>query len=358
MSSIWKGGIFIERTIGFAIIGCGTISSWHAGAIAKIPEARLVAVSDVVEKAARQMGEKFNVDWYTDYRRILERSDVEAVSVCTPSGMRRDIAVEAASSGKHLIVEKPIEVTLQRADAIIEACRKSGVKLSAIFQTRFFDGIQRIKKAVAKARFGELVLGDAYIKWYRSQEYYQRGTWRGTWKYEGGGVLMTQGIHSVDLLRWVMGPVKSVQAKMGTISHKGIEVEDTVVAALRYTNGALGVIEASTGVYPGYPAQVQVHGSKGSAILEGEKIVEWNIEGEEAFAEEVKDSQVKMTASDPTGFSIEGHYRQYCDIVNAIRENREPLVNGEEGRKALELILAIYESAKSGKEVRFTDSSS
>ncbi|RKY69685.1 MAG: gfo/Idh/MocA family oxidoreductase [Candidatus Latescibacterota bacterium] len=341
----------MERTIGFGIIGCGTIAPWHADSVARIEGARLVAVSDVVEEAARKMGQKYQANWYTDYQKILEREDVDVVCVLTPSGMRKEIVLKAAEAGKHVVVEKPIEVTLERIDQMIGACEQAGVKLAVIFQNRFLPGPRRVKEAMEEGKLGKPILGDAYIKWYRTQQYYDSGGWRGTWRYDGGGALMNQSIHTIDLLLWIMGPVHSVSAKMATLAHK-IEVEDLAVATLRFASGALGVIEGSTALYPGFASRLEIHGENGSLILKGEQVVAWELkDGEQIPLPFPPQKAAAGGQADPTKISAEGHYLQLKDMVEAVRANREPLVNGKEGRKAVELIRAIYQSAESGEEV-------
>ncbi len=339
------------RTIGFGIIGCGTIAPWHADSVAKIDGAQLVAVSDVVEEAAQKMGQKYQADWYTDYQQMLAREDVDVLCILTPSGMRKEIVLKAAEAGKHVVVEKPIEVTLERIDQMIEACEKAGVKLAVIFQNRFLPAARKVKEAMEKGKLGKPILGDAYIKWHRTQQYYDSGGWRGTWRYDGGGALMNQSVHTIDLLLWIMGPVESISAKIATLAHK-IEVEDLAVATLRFANGALGVIEGSTAISPGFSSRLEIHGENGSVILKGEQVVAWQFkDGEQIPLPFPPEKEASGGQADPTNFSTEGHYLQLKDMVDAVKTGREPLVNGREGRKAVELIQAIYQSAKTGKEV-------
>ncbi len=343
------------KKLGFGIIGSGNIGPFHAEAIANIEEAELRAVSDVVEERAKGLAAKYKADFYSDYKKLVERKDVEVVNICAPSGMHEEMALAAANDGKHVIIEKPLEITLPKCDRIIENCRKKKVKLCVIFPSRFTQATTGLKEVINKGRFGKLVLGDAYIKWYRSQEYYDSGGWRGTWKVDGGGALMNQSIHSVDLLQWMMGSVESVFAYSETLL-RNIEVEDTAVALLRFKNGALGVIEGTTSVYPGLDARIEIHGEKGSVILEGKKVKFWE------FMDQVEeDEKMRMIgqedtssgAKDPTKFmTSESHRLQILDMVKAIRNDSQPLVDGIEGRKAVEIILAVYESAKKGGVVK------
>jgi predicted dehydrogenase len=265
-------------------------------------------------------------------------------------------AVAAARAGKHVIVEKPLEITLERCDAIIRACEEAKVVLSTIFPSRFHDSSQLLKRAIDQQRFGRLTLGDAYVKWWRTQQYYDSGAWRGTWQLDGGGALMNQAIHSVDLLAWLMGPVSEIQAATALLAHERIEVEDVAVAVLRFKNGALGVLEATTAAYPGYLKRIEIHGNRGSAVMEEEDIIKWD------FAEEHPDDQIvreKMAArvsggggaSDPAAIGHHGHARQFTDVAKAIREGARPLIDGYEGRRSVEIILAVYKAAEEGRVV-------
>jgi predicted dehydrogenase len=233
-------------TIGFGIVGCGMISTFHARAIADVMGAKLEACFDTRGEAAEKFAKANGCRAYTDLNKMLADPKVEIVTVATPSGAHMEPAAAAARAGKHVIVEKPLEITLKKCDRMIEACEKAKVKLGAIFPSRFHDSSVKLKKAIEGGRFGKLTLGDAYVKWFRTQEYYDSGAWRGTWALDGGGALMNQAIHSVDLLTWLMGPVLEIQANTATLAHARIEVEDVVVATLRFANGAIGVLEATT----------------------------------------------------------------------------------------------------------------
>lgn len=336
--------------IGFGVIGCGVVADYHIGGILNTEGARLIAISDVVETRAKEVAQKYSVACYTDHRELLKNPDVDVVCITTPSGIRIPIATDAASAGKHLIIEKPLDINLNNADRIIRTSKDAGVHLMCIFQLRYGQAIQKVKEAVEKGKLGKIALADAYIKWFRPQSYYDSASWRGTWKMEGGGALMTQGIHTVDLLRWIMGPVKRVYARMGTLVHK-VEVEDTVVALLEYESGAIGVIEATTAAHPGLPAKLEISGSKGTIAVEADRISTWQIEGEASIAQQSSDTGVAKAASDSKTFGTEGHCAQIAEMVHIIQTGGTPKINGPEGRKALELILAIYESARTGKPV-------
>ncbi len=342
--------------IGFGIVGCGMISNFHARAIQDLGDTRLAACYDVVPAAAERLARETGCTPYSDFDRFLADRTVEVVTIGTPSGAHAEPAVAAAQAGKHVIVEKPLEITLARCDAIVDACRKAGVVLSTIFPSRFHDSSRLMKQAVDQGRFGRLTVGDAYVKWFRSQQYYDSGAWRGTWRLDGGGALMNQAIHSVDLLTWLMGPVAEIRAQTALLAHERIEVEDTALAVLRFANGALGVLEASTAIYPGYLKRIEIHGISGSAMMEEEDLVKWDFAeprpGDDAVREKMA-SRVSGGggAADPKAIGHHGHARQFRDVVDAIREGRSPLIDGPEGRRSVEIILGVYQAAESGQAV-------
>jgi predicted dehydrogenase len=343
---------------GFAIIGCGMIARFHAKALAEIPGARIVALADSDLPRARKLAEELGLgdNFYGELPPLLARRDVDVVIVATPSGAHMEPAVAAAEAGKHVVVEKPLEVTLERCDRILDACDRKGVKLCTIFPSRFADANRTLKAAVDAGRFGRLTLGETTCKWWRSQAYYDQGGWRGTKALDGGGALMNQAIHNVDLLLWMMGPVKQLCGFADRLAHERIEVEDTAVACLQFTSGALGVIEATTSVHPGLPKTIAVHGDRGTAVIEQEDVLRWDFAPEleedravrQRFAQKVGASG---GASDPSAISHVYHARQLTDFVQALETGRPPLVDGREGRKAVEVILAIYRSAETGRVV-------
>src|SRR6266849_363556 len=286
--------------LGFAIVGCGMIARFHARALAEVRGAKLVALVSRHEANARAVAEMVGhpCDVCTDLKPVLSRPDVDVVIVTTPSGAHLQPAVAAAQAGKHVVVEKPLEVTLDRCDRIIDACDKNGVKLCTIFPSRFGDANQALKSAVAAGRFGRLTLGETTCKWWRPQSYYDEGGWKGTRALDGGGALMNQAIHNVDLLSWVMGPVTHVSGFTATLAHERIEVEDTAAACLRFANGALGVIEATTSVHPGWPKTIAVHGDQGTVVIEQDDVLRW-----ELTPEMDEDKAVKMRFAQKTGAS-------------------------------------------------------
>ena len=350
--------------IGFAIVGGGVIGPFHAQAIRAQPDARLVAVCDIVPGAAQKLAAEYGAEAMTDLDALLARDDIQVVDVCVPSGLHAEIGVRAARAGKHVICEKPIDITLAAADRLIAACREAGVQLQVISQHRFGAGMQRLKQAIDAGALGRLVMGNAEIFWYRAQSYYDSGGWRGTWALDGGGCLMNQGVHYVDLLRWAMGPVASVSAKMGTLAHARIEVEDAAVAVIQFANGAIGSLIGTTDAFPGYTCRLEIVGTEGSVILEDGEVRAWNVKaevgevgaygrGKEARQDEVKaGKQSGQGAADPAAISWGGHAYEVRDMIDAITTGRAVVLPGEEARNALELILAVYRSAETGREVK------
>ena len=349
----------MAKKTGLGIIGCGNIGPVHAAAIQDVKGAQLVGVSDVVAKSAKALADQYGAQAYTDYKEMLQRDDLDAVCICVPSGLRAEISEACAKAGVHILSEKPLDVTTKRIDRIIRATDKYDVMLGCIFQSRFADGSQLVKKALDQGRFGKLILGNAYIKWFRSQEYYDSGKWRGTWKLDGGGALMNQGIHQIDLLQWFMGKVVSVRALTALRAHKRLEVEDIAVAQLQFENGAFGTIEGSTAIYPGHPARTEIHGSEGSVVIEEGEIAFWEFKKRRAIDKKINDAIGKEAdlgsgSADPlSALKTEGHRRQIQDFVKAIRTKSAPRIDGREGRNAVELIEAIYKSAKTGRTIKF-----
>jgi predicted dehydrogenase len=264
--------------------------------------------------------------------------------------------VAAARAGKHVVVEKPLEITTERCDKIIAACDENRVKLCTIFPSRFADANRALKAAVEAGRFGRLTLGETTCKWWRSQAYYDEGGWKGTRALDGGGALMNQAIHNVDLLQWLMGDVTSVAGFTATLAHERIEVEDTAVACLRFKNGALGVILATTSVHPGLPKTIAVHGDRGTAVVEQDDVLRWEFTPETEEDRALRQRFAQRTgasggSSNPAAISHQGHARQLADFVKAIQSGGQPVVDGREGRKAVAIIEAIYESARTGRAV-------
>ncbi len=344
-------------SIGIGLVGCGMIANYHARAVGDASGAHLVGVCGRRKEAVAEFAASHDCHAYESLEAMLADPNVHAVSVCTPSGAHMDPAVAAANAGKHVIVEKPLEVTTERCDRIIEACAGNGVRLSVTFQSRFHESSKLMKSAIDAGRFGKVTMGDAYVKWYRTQEYYDSGAWRGTWDLDGGGALMNQAIHAVDLLLWLMGDVKEVYAMADTMTHERIEVEDIVIANLRFVNGALGVIEATTTAYPGMLKKIEICGSQGTAVLEEEDIITWDFAESTPDDDEIRRTMTGNTdsgggASDPSAINHRGHTMLFEEVVASINEDRPSMLDGHEGRRSVQLIEAIYKSAKSGRAVK------
>lgn len=329
--------------IGFGLVGPGMIGKVHAEAIESIPGAQLLAVCGRDENKTAEFAKRLNAAAYTDYDAFLAHPSLSIITICTPNGAHAELGIKAARAGKHVIVEKPIETTLARADELIKACDESKVRLGVIFQSRLLPAVARIKKAVDEGKLGRLFLGDAYVKWYRSPQYYAEGSWHGTLALDGGGALINQAIHTVDLLQWIMGPAETVFAFKGALRYPHIEGEDTLTANVRFRNGALGVIEAATSIAPGFKRRLEISGEFGTIILDGDDISVWEIDGE--TADIGGGEQITDGSSNPAAISNEGHRRQIADFIEAVENGKEPVVSGREGRKALQLIEAIYRAA-------------
>jgi len=343
-------------TVRFGMVGCGMISNFHARAIADAPDATLAGVFSRSAEKTAAFAEKYGCRPFNTLEEMVADPEIDAITICSPSGAHLDPALAAAAAGKHIIVEKPLEITTERCDKIIHAAEAANVKLGVTFQSRFHESARLMKQAVEGGRFGTITLGDAYVKWFRSQQYYDSGAWRGTWALDGGGALMNQAIHSVDLLLWLMGPVAEVNARTATMTHERIEVEDVAVANLLFKSGALGVIEATTTAFPGSLKRIEICGDQGTAILEEEDLKQWRFAQETPEDDAIRGRMAGKTATgggagDPAAIGHHGHTMLFNEFTAAIREDRVPLIDGKEGRRSVELIEAIYQSAKSRRTV-------
>lgn len=339
-----KGG-----KLGFAVIGCGRIAPKHFEAIKNLEGAELVAVVDILEERAIKAAEQNKCDWYLDYHEVLRRSDVDVINICTPSGLHAQLGIEAAKAGKHVVVEKPMALSLADADRLIAACREAGVKLFVVHQNRFNTAIRKLRAAVEAGKFGKFTHANATIRWHRDQAYYDSAAWRGTWAMDGG-VLMNQSIHNIDLLQWMMGPVESVFAYTATRLRR-IQAEDVATAVLRFRNGALGIIEASSTIFPrNLEETLSIFGETGTVVVGGvavNRIQAWRL------ADPMEDEETVLAAqeADPPSVYGFGHLAYMKNVVDSITRGQSPAVDGQEGRKALEIILAIYASVRMGRPV-------
>jgi UDP-N-acetyl-2-amino-2-deoxyglucuronate dehydrogenase len=380
----------------FGLVGCGVIGPTHAQAIASLPDAQLVAVTDIIPEKAQRLAGEYAAKPYTDLAEMLAGEQLDVVIICTPSGLHGELACQVMRSGRHVIVEKPMEISHAAIKQMLRVQQECGVKLAVISQHRFDPASLQVHDLIEEQAFGRLVLGNAIVPWWRSQAYYDSCAWRGTWKLDGGGVLMNQSIHSIDLLQWFMGPVRSVYAYTDTLTHR-IEAEDVAVAVMRFENGALGTIAATTGAYPGVTTRIEIFGDKGSAVIEDDNLSYLHMArddsqeiGDYGIAEEDRHkapsspqphplslqdagsvpggaegsygeskkaaakrsgARVNTSAQDPAALSFRGHALQIADMIRAIREDGTPVVDGQAARRPVEIILGIYESARTHKEV-------
>ena len=333
--------------IRFGIAGCGMIAKWHAQAVSHVKGAVLYGASSRSEDSRDAFCKKYNIKPYVSYNDMLKDDCIDAICICTPSGQHASMAIAAAEAGKNIVVEKPMAITVQECDRIIEACEKNKVLLSVIFQSRYSKPVRQLKSAVDNGWLGRMTYGDVYMKFIRSPEYYTQSTWKGTWEMDGGGALMNQGVHGVDLLLYIMGDVKSVYGNARTLVHN-IQTDDTTAAVLEYKNGALGVIQASTTVYPGVPRKLEISGYQGTIVIEEDVITSWDIKGMTVPDDVIVTKNEDFSAADPAAFTIEGHVNQFTDIVTSFREGKRPYVDEYEGKRSVELVCAVYESSKKG----------
>ncbi len=335
--------------IGVAVAGCGMIGGVHVTALKEIPEAAVVGAWSRSPERAKEFAAQHQIRGYGNYTELLADPAVQAVIICLPSGYHAEYGIKAAEAGKHVIVEKPIDVTETRAQALIAACRKAGRHLSVVFQNRYTPASRKVRTALDAGVLGKLILGDAYVKWYRTPQYYAGSAWRGTKAIDGGGALINQSIHTIDLLQWFMGGVKRVSGLVRTATH-AIEAEDLGVAIVEFLNGAVGVIEGTTAVQPGFKERVEIHGQKGSISIEGGYVTSWKVEGcSESDYVDPQPAAFGGTAS-PT-ISHTNHRAQLAAIIGAIRAGKPSPVSGEEGLKALRIVRGIYESSATGRWV-------
>jgi UDP-N-acetyl-2-amino-2-deoxyglucuronate dehydrogenase len=351
----------------FGLVGCGSIASTHAHALAAQPEAILVACTDVVLERTHKFAVDFDLQPLS-WAELLANPTIDAVTICTPSGLHAELGTQALRAGKHVIIEKPMDVSLEACNALITAQHETGKTLAVISQHRFDRASQSVRQALDAGLLGNLLLVDARIPWYRTQEYYDSGDWRGTWAMDGGGCLMNQGVHTVDLMRWLAGPIASIYAQARMAAHTGIAVEDAITATLTFTNGAIGTLMASTAAYPGFPARLALHGTLGSAIIEGDALHTLAIQGQESITGEVAVAHALQVATGGTkaatlappelgaaGAWGDAHRAQLADFIHCCRTGETPMVNGHEGRKAVAVVLAAYESARTGQIVNLTE---
>jgi len=333
--------------IRIGILGAGNISETHARAAAAIEDAEIVAVHGANEQRVERLATTYRAHVYTNLDAFLSHQPMDLVAIGSPSGLHAEQGIRAAGRGLHVLTEKPIDVSVSRADALIEACDNASVKLGVFFQDRAQPDIVRLHEAVHRGRIGRPLLVSARVKWYRPPEYDSQSRWRGTWALDGGGALMNQGIHTVDLLQWIFGPVSRVTARTRTSLH-AIEVEDTAVALLEFANGAIGTIEATTAAYPGYKRRVEFTGTEGTLVLDHDRLIVADLKqpADDLVAGDVVDQN--LSASSPVVSDARGHQRILEDFIHAIQTGREPTCSGREGRRSVVLVEAIYQAQRTG----------
>ena len=348
-----------QKEIGFGVVGLG-MGAYHVSAIVEAKGARLVALCDADEERLNKTNESFKVKAYKNYTDMLNDSEVEVINVCTPSYLHVDMAIPAVKAGKHVIVEKPVDISVKKINMLIEEGKKAGVKMGAIFQSRTTPLNKRIKATIDNGRLGKVIGVHGLLPWFREQSYYQgpHGSWKGTWDKDGGGSLMNQGVHTVDLLQWFGGRVKSVFGAYGVFAHD-VSAEDKTVAILKFENGALGTLMTTTCAYPGISQNILIHGDKGIITKEEDQLTSWKIKSEREKEEETEmlnlygpqEKRGATTASDPMAVGASGHTGLIEDIVQCILEDKEPIITIESAKHAVEIVNAIYESGRTGKEI-------
>jgi UDP-N-acetyl-2-amino-2-deoxyglucuronate dehydrogenase len=339
----------------FGIIGAGMIADFHAKAIQHIPNAKLIGFCGTNAVKSGALAEKYSCRSFESAGELLRSDEIDIVTIATPSGAHMEPTIEAARQGKHVICEKPLEISLERIDKMIEAHHKSGTRLGGIFNFRYNDAVQVLKSAVNSERFGTITYAAVHVPWWRSDEYY-KSSWRGTWKLDGGGALMNQSIHMIDMLQYLMGPVKSLQAYTATLAHS-IEVEDTAAAILRFKNGALGTIYGTTASFPGQYRRIEITGNRGTAVMVENSITTWKFSVETSQDKEIlkKYGEIEggVGTSDPGAIPFEPHARNISAFIQAVANKLPFEIDGPEARKSVEIIAAIYQSAKEKRMVDF-----
>jgi len=352
-----------------AIIGIGAIAGMHARAIADIPNTKLVSASCRTEEKGRKFSDQFNCRWFADYETMLDQEKPDVVTICTPSGAHLDPTLACAKRGIHVLCEKPLEISTARVDQMIGACRSAGVMLGGIFPQRFSPVVAAVQQAAAQGRFGDLAIASSYVPWWREDAYYAPARWQGKLKWDGGGAMMNQSIHGVDAVQWIVGsamkdlapeanPVAEVFAFTGKRGHDPnlIEVEDTAVAVLKFRNGALGQLLGATSMWPGTLKRMQIGGRDGTAEILEDELVTYRFRSENPEDEVTRQRFAAKTktgggASDPMAIDYTGHTRNILSFLDAIDSGSSPSVDGTQARKAVAIIEAVYESARTGRAV-------
>ncbi|MDR0932578.1 MAG: Gfo/Idh/MocA family oxidoreductase [Victivallales bacterium] len=341
------------KKVGFGIIGAGMIARFHAQSMASLENVKLIGFFDTSLSAAVKCAEEFNCKAFSTFEEFLADSEIEAVTIATPSGFHHLSVIPAAKAKKHILCEKPLEITTEKCDELIACCRQNKVYLIPVFQTRFYPAIQKVQQAAKQGRFGKMLFASVRMHWYREQSYYDSSSWRGTWAVDGGGALMNQAIHHIDQLLWIAGDATSVSALSATRTHQ-IEVEDNLAALVQFKSGATGTIEVSTSCKPGFPRRLEFTGDCGSAVIEEDNIVRWVFDQtypeDEAILSDLRAKNENAAGgSDPRNIKADGHALQIADLAKAIRSGHAPMLDAEEGRRTVEFICGVYNSVRTGK---------
>ncbi len=344
-----------KRTYNFGIVGAGLIADFHAKAINDIPNAKLISVCDVNLERAKQFAAKYSCKEYSSHAKMLGDKNIDIITIATPSGLHYQPVIDAAKAGKSVICEKPLEIKLERIDEMIAAHEKAGTYLGCIFQNRFTEAMKPLRKAIDEGRFGTITFAGIFVPWWRTEEYYT-DSWHGSWDIDGGGALMNQSIHMIDMLCDLLGPVESVQAFCETLGHTDMEAEDTAVASLRFKNKALGLVYGTTASFPGQFKRFEITGTKGTVIYLEDSFTVWQFADErpqdELIREKFSEQSNAGGVADPSAIDFKNHSKNIKAFIEAIERNDKFDLDGVEGKKSVELVLAIYQSAKENKTIK------
>lgn len=344
----------MQKKLGFGLLGTGLVAPFHAKAIMNSEKCQLVAVTDIDSKRSQKFCETYACKSYDSFDDMLEDNAIDVINILTPNHLHKDAVMKIAQAGKHILVEKPPALALADLDEMIDLCEKKEVKLGVVLQCRVRPAVQAVKKAIDGGRFGRILHADAYMKWYRTMEYYHSEPWRSQ-RRSGAGVTIQHAFHYFDLLHFLNGKVTEVQAQMSNLAHPEVKLEDTVTAFLKFENGAQGVLQGSTALFPGQDIRIEIYGTDGTAIIVGERIDTWQFKAELPGDDEIRtigSAAVQTAATGPAAFAFKDHQVVIEDMVDAIIEDRKPIIAAPKTRHTLELALAMYQSDKSGKPVK------
>jgi predicted dehydrogenase len=343
----------MAKTLGFGILGAGLVSPFHAKSIVASHGGELIAFCDMNAERLKKLTDEYKVKGYASLTEMLKDPRIDVVNVCTPNHLHHAAVLEIAAAGKHCLTEKPPAMSLHETDEMIAACKKAGVKFGCTVQCRVRQAIQAMKSAIDSGRFGKLLHADAYMKWYRAADYYHMDAWRSS-RQSGAGVTVQHAFHYIDLLQYLMGPARRVEARMSNLAHPDVQLEDTLLAFVDFKNGAQGVVQASTGLWPGTDIRIEINGANGTAIMVGEKMVMWKFKEERPEDETIRqfgNASQGTAATGPAAFSFQDHAVVIQDLIDAVNQNREVCIPVSAVRPTLEMVLAMYHSAAKGKPV-------